>query len=574
MKIFLKIILMTFIFFSTTFSKDGDGREIIKAYEKGKPAKMDIEITKVKSDNYINMIIDKGNKKIYKDITEFAPENRDLQKKLYVTDYIKKLDKSNIRETLPYRIVLNDNKKYLEIDYSNIEEPKEIYLWVVEGRKIDKLYTGVIEKEYFDPNNPLSYITLDLEEDIKKQIIDVGEDYFIFKVGEIDLKDGVDKDIKITIPNNKKHYLKDNLEEYPVELYFEESKSERILTNTNKKIELLGKYIVKDKEYFPEEVKLIGDNEKKSVNLEVEFILKTKSSTKDIKKEILEIRDHRISTMSYFDPWIDATFKLKDTNNEASVTIGGFLLGRVLKSSSNIQGKASGSITNRFRGNNLIENISMTVYNLNGDIISNSDDLVFGEKSTPEVIVNIDRVFDDLILKISVIRKSKDVKKIKITFKTKSSLDETYFPLDEVVAFNFIDEDLKFEIVENEAINFGEIYESENTTFIGTGSLTLRVPSTDEVKFYTFEFIKGDSATSETIIYLNGVSPETAKPNEKIDVTNLKCTDIIETKTEEKKLINTVLRGEIVNLQGKNKGAYSSSIRLRITRTENIGGKF
>ncbi|ERT68958.1 hypothetical protein HMPREF0202_01125 [Cetobacterium somerae ATCC BAA-474] len=129
---------------SVSISFSNDSREIIKAYENGKPAKLDIEVTKVRSDNNIDLFIDRSEKKIYRDITKSTRENSDLDRKLYVTTYLKPNNKtSTINDELPHKIITIDGKRYLEISY--FEEPKNIYLWVVKNNKVENLYTGTLK---------------------------------------------------------------------------------------------------------------------------------------------------------------------------------------------------------------------------------------------------------------------------------------------------------------------------------------------------------------------------------------------------------------------------------------------
>ncbi|MGL4947673.1 MAG: hypothetical protein ACRC4X_08480, partial [Cetobacterium sp.] len=133
----LNCILSTFIFAQKN-------RNIIKAYEKGKPAKMNIEVTKVRSDNFVEFFIDKNSKKIYRDITKRTREVEDLDKKLYVTTYLKPSNKTNtINDELEHKITYSNGKRYLEISYS--KEPEKIYLWVVKNDKVEKLYTGILK---------------------------------------------------------------------------------------------------------------------------------------------------------------------------------------------------------------------------------------------------------------------------------------------------------------------------------------------------------------------------------------------------------------------------------------------
>ncbi|MGL5934957.1 MAG: hypothetical protein ACRCZI_04985, partial [Cetobacterium sp.] len=106
---------------------------------------MDIEITKVKSTNYIDLYIDRSQKRIYRDMTESTKEIKDLDKQLYVTTYLKPNTKTNtIHDELEHKVINSDGKRYLEISYS--KEPENIYLWVVKNNKVEKLYTGVFKE--------------------------------------------------------------------------------------------------------------------------------------------------------------------------------------------------------------------------------------------------------------------------------------------------------------------------------------------------------------------------------------------------------------------------------------------
>ncbi|MGL4904406.1 MAG: hypothetical protein ACRC34_02765, partial [Cetobacterium sp.] len=146
MKNYIKLILTLILtLFFKENSSASQNREIIRAFEKGKPAKMDIEITKVRSDNFIEFYIDKVEKKIYRDITQKTREIEDLDKKLYITTYLKPNTKTNtIHDELPYKIVTRDSRRYLEISYS--KEPEKIYLWVLKNDKVQKLYTGIFKE--------------------------------------------------------------------------------------------------------------------------------------------------------------------------------------------------------------------------------------------------------------------------------------------------------------------------------------------------------------------------------------------------------------------------------------------
>lgn len=143
------IILKIFLILScTTFSKGNDS-VVTNTYNNKRAAKFDIEITKVRSDNFIELKIDRKRKKIYKDISEYSSENIDLDKKIYITTYLRPSAKSNsVENELSYRIVERDNKRFLEINYER--EPKNIYLWIIKNNRVDKLYTGVLSDTIFE----------------------------------------------------------------------------------------------------------------------------------------------------------------------------------------------------------------------------------------------------------------------------------------------------------------------------------------------------------------------------------------------------------------------------------------
>ncbi|MGL5855444.1 MAG: hypothetical protein ACRCYA_09430, partial [Cetobacterium sp.] len=217
------ILLLSYV--SISFSSDG--REIIKAYENGKPAKLDIEVTKVRSDNNIDLFIDRSEKKIYRDITKSTRENSDLDRKLYVTTYLKPSNKTNtINDELTHKIVTIDGKRYLEISY--FEEPKNIYLWVVKNNKVQKLYTGIL-KDFINPNNPITHINYGLIEKDRDKIHKIEKDYIIFKVGNIQLKNISNRDISLSLHDN--YSLKDkDMKDIPVKLFFSNNEKNIILT--------------------------------------------------------------------------------------------------------------------------------------------------------------------------------------------------------------------------------------------------------------------------------------------------------------------------------------------------------
>lgn len=138
------LFVFIFIIF-TSISFASKKREIINALGSTTPAKMDIEITKVKSTNYLDFYIDRSRKKIFRDISNDIQSQRDLEKKLYVTTYLKPNTKSNtLNDDLEHEIITSNGKRYLQISYS--DEPEKIYLWVVKNSKVEKLYTGILKE--------------------------------------------------------------------------------------------------------------------------------------------------------------------------------------------------------------------------------------------------------------------------------------------------------------------------------------------------------------------------------------------------------------------------------------------
>lgn len=224
------LIVFTLLLSSVLNSFSSDGREIIKAYEKGKPAKLELEVTKVRSDNFIDLFIDKSEKKIYRDISKQTRENSDLDQRLYVTTYLKPNNKSNsVDDELPHKIINIEGKRYLEITY--FQEPKNIYLWVVKSGKVQKLYTGVL-KEFINPLNPITHINYSLTEKDSDKKHKVGNDYLIFKIGNIQLKNISDRDIKLTL-HEEYSFKNKNLKNIPVKLYFKNNERTITLTKDN-----------------------------------------------------------------------------------------------------------------------------------------------------------------------------------------------------------------------------------------------------------------------------------------------------------------------------------------------------
>lgn len=555
-KLLKNILFITFILFTTIFSKENDGREIIKAYDKGKPAKMDIEITKVKSDNFINMTIDRYNKKIYKDISKFSSQNKDLQKKIYVTNYIKKFDKSNLRETFPHEIILKDNKTYLEIDYSNLDEPEKIYLWIVDGKKIDKLYTGIMDKEYFDPNNPLTFINLKLEEDEKKQIINFNDNSLTFKIGEISLKNGISQALDISIPKLEKFYLFDGNNKFPVKLYFNNKKDIQTLDNSNKKITLYGKFEATDEEFFSPTTTLKIDNNNKKPYLQIGNTSKNRSST----PLELSINDFEL----YFVPIskIEATFDINKGDIFSVLTKPNIFLSYPVEHSNNILIEPSGFLTNKY----LIFDYQPVYVTIETNEESTTHRL-------GSSVHNINKDVEDINFLMNT-KKNKSLF-IQVNLDGKTNIKSLTFKIgaiiDDVIIFNFSKEAPSLEI-KKEPLEFKDIILSDSiNTYYATAKLEILSKDSEDHKNYTFNF--GDiHSDNKTEIFIEGTPNDKPNNNEKMIVQDLMIKkDISQNKPNK---TTYTLQGTINKTSEKLPGIYSGIIMLNVVKYNETGGKF
>lgn len=254
----------------------GNDRKIIKAYEKGKPAEMKIEVTKVKSDNYLDLIIDRLNKKFYKDITG---ENTDLKRKLYITDTLERITSvADLRNEYPYKVVEYNGKKYLEVDYLGKPEPENIYFWVTKGNKIKKLYTGEVVDEYLDLTRAEAHVILKEEQSEKGKFDKISEESIIIKIGEIEHRKESQEAIRLSVAQNR--YVLKGEETggiIPVELYFDkEGTKEIVLDKNNRKTTLYGKIDVNTKDdYNLEKYNLVDDkNSNGSFSIKADFTSK------------------------------------------------------------------------------------------------------------------------------------------------------------------------------------------------------------------------------------------------------------------------------------------------------------
>lgn len=285
----MKITLNKFIIFFilSTFLYGKNNRDIIKAYNKGKPAKMNIEITKLKTTNYIDFFIDRDNKKIYKEITTPNKENRDLKKKLYITDYYKKIRNFRDISSYPYKIKNINNKTYLIISYIN--EPTNIYLWLLEGKKLQKLYTGIL-KEFLDPTNPISYIDLKktcIIKDDNKKFISKDDKFIYYKIANIKLKDDSKDNISLKLKDKYAFYHENIKISSDIDFYFKEGNSYKksaLLTPNKKEIEIIGKLnrnILTNRKIIKGFFKDLNEKNENKFSLDVNFE-KTKITSKEL----------------------------------------------------------------------------------------------------------------------------------------------------------------------------------------------------------------------------------------------------------------------------------------------------
>lgn len=522
MKNSLKIVFLFFLTFVEVFSQKNS-------------AKLNLTITKVKSDNYINLSIDRYNKKLYKDISKFSSINKNLKDTLYITHTIKKLDKSYLKNYFPYKVVNIGDKTYLEIDYLRYKEPEKLYLWVIENKKVKKLYTGLIKDEFFNSNSPLSYINFTTEKKLEKQIVKIEKDYFIFKVGEITLKDSVEKNVTLSIPKNNKYFLKEHLKEHPITLFFKDYKSSATLNTFNKKVEIFGKYQLKNEKYLLNELYLTSSSPTDFLHL-----------TSNGSTYPFQIKNYKINPRKPKYSYLEGNF-IENNENTATLTIEykHFLFSKVSKglSSKNLVNNY-GSISNTYLVST--PRFSYETYDKNNNIIVDNS-----------ITVNLN-LSDNLTFTIS--KKKSKTKKLVITI----------FPytFKEKIVFNFLDSPPKFTIEEIKSLDFKEILNSKNTTYLGEGLLKLTMNENDSIDNYTFNF----TPKPETKIFLKNA--EVIDSSKKIKVTNLKCQIKKVTVIDNKKIVNILTKGSILPFENKRIGEYIGFVNLQVIREEKKGGQF
>lgn len=126
-----------------------------------KPAELNIEVTKIKSEPLEEVYIDRKNKNIYVDFSKKreqalkgVKDAKDLEKKynLIVSESVQgdsevngrsKIKNKSNSQVMSYEVVEYQGKKVLKIPYEN--EPEKFYISVQENKKIKKIY--IINKE-------------------------------------------------------------------------------------------------------------------------------------------------------------------------------------------------------------------------------------------------------------------------------------------------------------------------------------------------------------------------------------------------------------------------------------------
>lgn len=529
----IKYFLMTLILLlsSMSISFSSDGREIIKAYENGKPAKLDIEVTKVRSDNYIDLFIDRSEKKIYRDITKSTRENNDLDRKLYVTTYLKPNNKTNtINDELPHQIIDIDGKKYLEISY--FEEPKNIYLWVVKNNKVQKLYTGVL-KDFINPNNPITHIEYKLIEKNNDKIHKIEKDYIIFKVGNIQLKNLSNRDISLSLHDNYSFKDKD-MKDIPVKLFFSNNEKNIILTKNTPSTDIFCYFKVNnDSDVFG--TYYLNDLEKtsKEFSLKVNF-LENKNFKSD--NNNLVFNDYKITPFALFNYNTDISSSspigISDT---VTFTRANFFYSRPSTNSSGIF-SLSGNFGNSYLLSNWFSS-AITIETFSGQN-SNKDEFDTN-------FLNKDNVFI-----ATFTRKNNDIKKVSLTL--------TWLLSKSLIVINYFNEPPKFTLQVSKHMDFGYISKNSNNNF--TADAEINILSEHNSLIYTPSIpetttIYEDTSGSNGDEILVQLSPPTVVPdNKKIKITG------------------TIKSSDIKN---KNENSYNGVIQLTVTATENTtGGKF
>lgn len=561
------IVILLFSSISISFSSGGG--EIIKAYEKGKPAKLDIEVTKVRSDNYVDLFIDKSEKKIYRDISKQTRESSDLSQKLYVTTYLKPNSKSNtINDELPHRVINLDGKKYLEITY--FQEPKNIYLWTVQNGKVQKLYTGVL-KEFVNPQNPITHINYTLTEKHSDKIHKIGNDYLIFKIGNIQLKDISDRDIRLTLHEGYSFKNKD-LKNIPVKLYFKNNERAITLTKDSPTTDIfcyfkvqnetdaLGTFYLNDLEKDSKEFSLAVDFRDSGIKM---------AKTSD---NLLTFNDYEIMPLGWFNGnVIIDTYSSSNTPLNVSFKKSSWYSYPTGSQSDGIY-SVSGSLSNGWSWFNSTLTFSKTakIEFSNGDSAIIVSSTLLSELNSDGNFKMTFKKNGDL-LETEFTRSNANIKKVTVTMKG-------------TILFN-ITEDV-IEIIYNEGeplfgyevthMNFGTISSKSNKSEFNAEAEVTITPNKNLTCQYSFpsnvDIVTGDGSGSSTEIPAKQKIAVSLEKSESGGSTTKGSVDVTEDANTTIKIKGTIQKS---NLTSKDLGEYRGNFSFTITASERTkGGKF
>lgn len=562
-------MIVILLFSSISISFSSGGREIIKAYEKGKPAKLDIEVTKVRSDNYVDLFIDKSEKKIYRDISKQTRESSDLSQKLYVTTYLKPNSKSNtINDELPHRVINLDGKKYLEITY--FQEPKNIYLWTVQNGKVQKLYTGVL-KEFVNPQNPITHINYTLTEKHSDKIHKIGNDYLIFKIGNIQLKDISDRDIRLTLHEGYSFKNKD-LKNIPVKLYFKNNERAITLTKDSPTADIfcyfkvqnetdaLGTFYLNDLEKDSKEFSLAVDFRDSGIKI---------AKTSD---NLLTFNDYEIMPLGWFNGNV-----IIDTYSSSNTTLNvNFKKSSWYSYPTDSQPagiySVSGSLSNGWSWFNNVAFFSKTakIEFSNGDSAITVSSTLLSELNSDGNFKMTFKKNGDL-LETEFTRSNANIKKVTVTMKG-------------TILFN-ITEDV-IEIIYNEGeplfgyevthMDFGTISSKSNKSEFNAEAEVTITPNKNLTCQYSFpsnvDIVTGDGSGSSTEIPAKQKIAVSLQKSESGGSTTKGSVDVTEGANTTIKIKGTIQKS---NLTSKDLGEYRGNFSFTITASERTkGGKF
>lgn len=545
-KYFLMILIL--LLYSISISFSNDGREIIKAYENGKPAKLDIEVTKVRSDNHVDLFIDKSEKKIYRDITRSTRENNDLDKKLYVTTYLKPNNKTNtINDELPHKIVTIDGKRYLEISY--FEEPKNIYLWVVRNNKVQKLYTGIL-KDFINPTKPITHINYSLIEKDRDKIHKIEKDYIVFKVGNVQLKNTSNKDISLSLYDNYTLNDKD-MKSIPVKLFFSNNEKNIILTKNTASTDIFCYFKVSnDSNTFG--TYYLNDLEKnsKEFSLKVNFSESKNSKSSD---NNLIFNNYEITPFAWFEYSTNISSTSINTSDKVTFTRTNFWLSSPsITGSSNIF-RLDGAISNSFlNGFTWLGKKTATVETFSGKPINISSTNGYTPLGNNDFNMTFSKSNNNFITTFT--RENNDIKKVTIILTWGFGI-----LAEDTIVINYFNEAPKFTLEVNKHMEFGYISKALNKNYTADAEINILseadsliyAPSISSNQITIYE----DTSESDG----NKISVQLSSPTVDPDNKKIRITGTIDSST----------------IKDKRENSYNGVIPVTVIATENpAGGRF